>query len=87
MPLPAIVERALADPVTDIGQLTRTERAALRRYVQRGCLARGQGGPYPSLKTVYAVPGYDFVGERRRTLQRMLDGRTLPTEEVTRMGE
>jgi len=78
--LPAIVERALADPVTDIGQLTKAERAALRRYVQRGCLACGQGGPYPSLKTVYAVPGYDFVGERRRALQHMLSGRVVLAE-------
>ena len=75
MSLPAIVERALTETVTDLGQLSKAERAALRLYVRRGCLARGQGGPYPSLKTVYAVPGYDFVGERRRMIQRMLGGR------------
>ena len=75
MSLPAIVQRALTEPVTDVGQLTRAERVALRGYVRRGYLTRGQGGPYPSLKTVYAVPGYDFVGERRRMIQRMLGGR------------
>jgi hypothetical protein len=75
MSLPAIVERALTEPVTDVGQLTRAERAALRGYVRCGCLARGQGGPYPLLKTVYAVPGYDFVGERQRMIQHMLGGR------------
>jgi hypothetical protein len=87
MPLPAIIQRALTETVTDLGQLTAPERAALRRYVRRGCLARGQGGPYPSLKTVYAVPGYDFAGERRRTLQRMLSGRVALAEAVTLVDE
>ena len=80
MPLPAIVKRALAEPVTDIGQLTKIERAALRHYVRRGCLVCGPGGPYPSLKTVYARPGYDFVGERQRAIQRMLGGRASVTD-------
>lgn len=87
MPLPAIVQRALTETVTDVGQLTAAERAALRRYVRHGCLARGQGGPYPSLKTVYAVPGYDFVGERQRALQRMLGGRVGLSESVVSVGE
>jgi hypothetical protein len=87
VPLPVIVQRALTETVTDVGQLTRAERAALRGYVRRGCLARGQGGPYPSLKTVYAVPGYDFAGERRRTLQRMLGGRAALAEAVTLVDE
>ena len=87
MPLPAIVERVLTETVTDLGQLTRAERAALRRYVRRGCLARSQGGPYPSLKTVYAVPGYNFAGERQRMIQRMLGGLAALAESVTLVGE
>jgi hypothetical protein len=87
MSLPAIIEQALTETVTDVGQLNKAERAALRRYVRRGCLARGQGGPYPSLKTVYAVPGYDFVGERQRMIQRMLGGRAALAESVMLVGE
>ena len=87
MPLPAIIQQALTETVTDLGQLTRAERAALRHYVRRGCLARGQGGPYPLLKTVYAVPGYDFAEERRRMIQRMLGGRAALAEAVTLVDE
>ena len=43
--------------------------------------------PYPLLKTVYAMPSYDFVGERRRMIQRMLGGRVALAEPVMLVGE
>ena len=36
---------------------------------------------------VYAVPGYDFAGERQRMIQRMLGGRAALAEAVTLMDE
>jgi len=62
--LTPIVLRALASPVTDIGQLTRAEKLELERAVRSGILAKGQGGAFPILKTVYAVVGHDFAAER-----------------------
>jgi len=67
--LPEIVKRALVDTVTDIGQLTPTERRTLARYVKRGWLSKGKGGPYPRLKTVYACPGFDFDASRERYIE------------------
>jgi hypothetical protein len=66
-----VVKRALVSTVTDIGQLTADERRALSTAVARGWIAKGRGGPYPCIKTVYALPGYDFSGERQRSIARL----------------
>lgn len=70
--IPEIVRRALVETVTDIGQLSQSERYQLNKYVKRGWLSRGLGGPFPQLKTVYAHPGYDFAEWRRCYVDRMI---------------
>src|SRR6478735_11507057 len=67
--LPAIVKRALVETVTDIGQLSKSDLYQLNKYVKRGWLSRGKGGPYPILKTVYACPGFDFAASRERYIE------------------
>jgi hypothetical protein len=60
-----IVERALDQNVTDIGQLTREEQRELSKAVKNGLLSKGKGGPYPLLKTVYGRRGFDFAAARQ----------------------
>lgn len=62
--MPEIVKRTLVETVTDIGQLSPSGRYQLNKYVKRGWLSRGKGGPYPLLKTVYARPSFDFAASR-----------------------
>lgn len=64
--LPEIVRRAMVETVTDIGQLSKTEIYQLNKYVKRGWLSRGKGGPFPILKTVYAHRDFDFDADRQR---------------------
>lgn len=66
-----IVRRALVDTITDIGQLTPKEKRTLNRAVKRGTLAKGKGGPFPILKTVYAFPGFDFAAARAQHIAEM----------------
>jgi hypothetical protein len=70
--LPEIVRRALVETVTDIGQLSKSDLYQLNKYVRRGWLSRGRGGPYPVLKTVYAHPGYDFAASRERYIEQAM---------------
>ena len=67
--LAEIVKQALLHTVTDIGQLTSTEKLSLKKAVRSGWLVAGQGGPYPRLKTVYAHPGFNFKEDRERQLR------------------
>jgi len=67
--LPEIVKRALVETVTDIGQLSKSDLYQLNKYVKRGWLSRGKGGPYPILKTVYAYAGFDFAASRERYVE------------------
>jgi hypothetical protein len=60
-----IVERALDQTVTDIGQLTPEEQRELSKTVKNGLLSKGKGVPYPLLKTVYARRGFDFAAARQ----------------------
>lgn len=71
MSLDPIIKRALLDTITDIGQLTPAERQTLNRAVKRGWLAKGKGGPYPILKTVYAHSGFDFAAHRAQHVAEM----------------
>lgn len=64
--LPEIVRRAMAETVTDIGQLSKAEIYQLNKYVKKGWLSKGKAGPFPRLKTVYACPGFDFEASRER---------------------
>ena len=69
--LPEIVARALKQTVTDIGQLTKKEIQDLEKYVRKGILEKGKGGPYPKLKNVYALKGFNFESHREESLIRM----------------
>jgi len=66
--LPTIVRHALVSTVVSVGQLSAVDLKVLNCYVKQGWLVKGQGGPYPRLKTVYARLGYDFTGERSKAL-------------------
>ena len=70
--LPDIVIRALRYTVTDIGQLTPSEKRALNKYVKLGHLSKGKGGPFPTPKTVYAIPGFDFATDRAEQVSHIL---------------
>jgi hypothetical protein len=63
--LTEIVKRCLLRPTSDIGQFTHEEVLQLNRAVRHGYLSKGKGGPYSNLKTVYAVPGFDFAADRQ----------------------
>jgi len=69
--MPRIVRIAMRKTVINIGQLTPEEVTALEAYVKKGWLAKGQGGGYPILKTVYAHPGYDFDAAREAAITRL----------------
>ncbi len=58
------INQALTDTLPDIGQIDKPTKAALNRLVKQGYLSKGKGGPFPALKTVYAVSGFDFVADR-----------------------
>lgn len=64
--IPAIVKRAMVETVVDIGQLSNSEKYQLNKAVKRGWLAKGKAGPFPRIKTVYAVPTFDFAASRER---------------------
>lgn len=68
----AIVKRAIVHTVTDIGQLTPAEKRELVKAVRAGYLEKGKGGPFPMIKTVYAVRGYPFAAERERMIDEMM---------------
>jgi hypothetical protein len=70
--LPEIIKRALVETVTDIGQLSKAELYQLNKYVKRGWLSKGKGGPFPMLKTVYACPGFDFKASRDRYIEQAI---------------
>lgn len=70
--LSEIIKRALTQTVTDIGQLSKAERQTLTAYVKRGHLSKGKGGPYPMLKTVYAIAGFDFAAHRQAHVDYMM---------------
>jgi len=67
--LSEIVRQAILKPITDIGQLTEQDRRELNKAVKAGLLIKGQGGPFPALKTVYAAPGFDIDAERELALK------------------
>jgi hypothetical protein len=77
--LTPIVTRALLHTVTNIGQLSRDEINQLERAIRHGILAKGKGGPYPALKTVYARFGFDFEQERREWVAYMMRLHELET--------
>lgn len=64
--LTAIVKRAMTQTVTDMGQLTHDEKRELNYAVRHGALVKAKGGPFPILKTVYAIPGFDFARDRQQ---------------------
>lgn len=70
--LPQIVKRALTETVVNIGQLSDGEIGTLNKYVKRGWLSKGKGGPFPAIKTVYAHPGFDFAADREFYVQRAM---------------
>jgi len=66
-------KQALVYTLADIGQLTAEDRRELERYVRKGWLSKGRGGPFPLAKTVYARPGFDFAADRQRHIDEMLE--------------
>lgn len=78
-----LIHLALTSTITDIGQLTNAQKRFLNRAVKRGWLAKGRGGPFPAIKTVYAHPGFDFDGERERHVEYM---KRLMEMDVRRLG-
>jgi len=70
--IPAIVMRAMTDRVVDIGQLSDQEIKDLNKYVKKGVLIKGKGGPFPKPKTVYAIKGFDFEKNRTEEVEQIL---------------
>jgi hypothetical protein len=66
-----IVKKAMTETVTDIGQLSKQETKDLEYFVRKGVLIKGKGGCFPKVKTVYAIKGYDIVGERKKALNKL----------------
>lgn len=78
--LPEIVRRAMAETVCDVGQLSKSESYQLNKYVRKGWLSKGKAGPFPKLKTVYAVPGFDFATSRERHVNHIIALAELETQ-------
>ena len=70
--IPEIVKYAMLHPLRDIGQLTIQEKRHLQKYVKMNVLIKGKGGPYPKLKTVYALIGHDIERDRRESIAEMM---------------
>ena len=70
--MPEIVRQALTESITDIGQLSLEDKRTLNKYVKKGFLVKGKGGPFPKLKTVYAYPSYDFIKWRQTYIDEMM---------------
>lgn len=66
------INQALTETLPDIGQIDKPTKTALNRLVKKGLLSKGKGGPFPALKTVYAVSGFDFASDRERHYQEFL---------------
>jgi hypothetical protein len=66
------INHALTCTLTDIGQLDGPTRSALNRLVKKGILSKGKGGPFPAIKTVYAVAGFDFAAHRQQHIDHMV---------------
>lgn len=58
----------MPETVCDIGQLTSREIRQLDKAVERGWLSKGKGGPYPIMKTMWALRGFDFAADRQREI-------------------
>lgn len=58
------IDEATSGTVVNIGQLDKPTVNALNRLVMQGVLAKGRGGPFPAIKTVYAIAGFDFAADR-----------------------
>lgn len=71
--IPDIVARAATETVTDIGQLSKQELSDLNKYVAKGFLIKGKGGPFPKEKTVYAIKGFDIKKDRHDSVNKMID--------------
>ena len=69
--IPVIVKRAILNPVTDIGQLSKEQKRNLEKYVKMGVLIKGRGGTFPKLKTVYALIGHNFIEARKEFIAEM----------------
>ena len=84
--IPEIVQNAMNDPITDIGQLTEQQLRDLNKFVKTGVLIKGKGSIFPQAKTVYAKKGYDIRGERERGLKELIQEHEKydkPTEHKT----
>jgi hypothetical protein len=55
-----------------IGQLSTIEKRGLFLLECTGWIVKGLGGPFPAIKTAYAMRGFDFVADREREIEVML---------------
>lgn len=79
-----IVVRALVDTITDIGQLSQQEKLELNRALRFGLIVKGQGGPFPTLKTVYAHPHFNFDRHRAQSIAEMGRASTVLARGITK---
>lgn len=71
--IPEIVKRAMTERVVSIGQLTAEDLRQLNKYVKKGVLIKGLGGPFPKQKTVYAIKGFDIKKDREDSVNEMIE--------------
>jgi hypothetical protein len=81
--IPEIVKRAMTRTVTDIGQLSAGDIRTLNDYVKKGYLSKGKSGGFPAIKTVWAVPGYDFASMRAAAIHALVADCEAVGERVT----
>jgi len=70
--IPHIVLVAMVKTVTDIGQLSKQNIRDLNKFVKKGVLIKGKGGPFPKEKTVYALIGHDIKKSREKMVREIL---------------
>lgn len=78
-----IIECAIVNPVCDIGQFDSKTLRELNKAVKAGILSKGKGGPYPMLKTMYAVAGFNFMADRENIINRAMLIRSIESMGVT----
>lgn len=76
------VNRALQEPLVDIGHIDKEDLKELKYAVNINLLDKGKGGGYPVIKTVYAKKGFDFEADRIKQVNEILDMSILLGEKV-----
>lgn len=72
-------------PVENIGQFDTKTLQLLNKAVKTGMIAKGKGGEFPMIKTVYAPVGFDFTAHRKAVIAKenaLTAGKITPDEYV-----